>query len=353
MDSPRQKLAIRRSMTLSLTQLAKPSLQNGSFVPPLLQLPPEIRNQIWLDVIEGVEECFYRLLQGAIDRTGRCIINSNSCHMLCVTHTLKPLHLRRATLESSEICSRNYWQRGDTPMEKTYNISLEFLRTCRQIYKEAGGLLYSSQIFSFEHSCSLVDFMTKLTPFNCSNLRSLHFTLESNRWARNSRNTIDSSLKLAVQCPALQNLDICIRKRASASSELSITVFLMLKHTTARERVTVILPRRGPFRYAPSVSPPKVQPHPLRVSKKSCERLEQLPITFPSYASTPEVGRLAPDTQWECLEWPAERQLDFACSVIKRLSNPWAQLDPQNYVQDDRPPRFVLFNSIERAFWRK
>lgn len=354
-NSPLQGVVVRRSTMLSPIQPAKSSRRDMSSI-PLLQLPPEIRNQIWLDALDGVEGRFQQIRQGEDGHFGLTILDHNILQESCVTRTWKTLSLTRIAPKSDEdrevpFHTGHNWQAKEIFDGKNHAVSLDFLRTCRQIYEEAGGLLYSSQIFSFEHGSSFMDFMANLTPLHCSNLTSLHFKLESGLWAKSAGERIDTLLKFAIQSSGLQVLNVFVRKRSSACSELSSLLFLILSHTTARRSVTVILPRRGPYRYTPSVLPPKDQPHPLQVSKKSSATLKRLQSVYESESSTTDDELTPLDPRWECLEWPAERQLDFATSVIKRVSNPWAQLDPQNYIQDDRPPRFVLFNCIERAFW--
>ena len=332
-------------------QLAKISQQNTSSM-SLLQLPAEIRNQIWLHALDGVEGGFKkkRLLRDLNFYPGVSILDHNACFKLCVTEPRKRLDQTTPGFGGDKEASYPPTYDWDALGMGIPAHPLEFLCTCRQIYEEAGGLLYS-KVLSFEHESSFIDFMACLTLLHYSNLRSLHFKLEPASWREISGGAIPVWVKLAVQSPGLQNMNICIKKRSSACQKLTKLVSLMLTHTTARKSVTVILPRRGPYRYAPSVLPPKAQPHPLQISKESHAKLVKFRNSFGSEISTSNDGPTASEANWECLEWPAERQLDFVSSVIKRLSNPWAQLDPQNYIQDDRPPRFVLFNSIERAFW--
>lgn len=189
--------------------------------------------------------------------------------------------------------------------------------------------------------------MAAISPHQYSALRSLHLNFE---WAAFDSKFSHSALLHTVQSPALRTLEICIKKRSRSSRYLT-TIYLILRHTTALEKVTVTIPPKGPYGYRPLFPHPIVLPHPLGISESSRAKLLMLnglgPLNYPLWTN----NKL--DPAWECIEWPAERQLEFADSVRVKVWNPWASLEPRNYVQDDRPPRFVLFNSMERVFWEE
>lgn len=175
-----------------------------------------------------------------------------------------------------------------------------------------------------------------------SALRSLHLNLE---WQAFDPKLSLQSLLHAVQSPALQTLEICIK--VCSTHRCSRTMYQILKHTTALKKVTVTIPHRGPFgRRRKSFSPVFVLPHPLQVSESSRTKLSLLNNIIPTDRRLTSDTELSP--AWECIEWPAERQLDFAKSVRKKVYNSWVKLEPHNYVQDDRPPKFIFLNSIER-----
>ncbi|MCJ1466035.1 hypothetical protein MMC07_004654 [Pseudocyphellaria aurata] len=173
--------------------------------------------------------------------------------------------------------------------------------------------------------------------------------MEPGFWLNGPKDPLIRDLANALRSPGLRHLSLCVKKRSSTAADgaISRAIVFILGYTTALEDVTVILPRRGPFRYRPKIPPLEPTPHPLSISRKSLAKLIKLQTEQP--LKERERGR--PVSRWECIEWPAERQMDFAESVERRLSNPWATLAPQNYIRDDRTPKFVLFNSIERAFW--
>lgn len=309
---------------------------------PLLQLPSELRNQIWSEVLDwptgSVFEC--KCGQAGVDLPSprTCSL----CHGICSTN-----HSRTVSLISSTGCALA--QGSQVPKRNDHTISLTFLRTCRQLYVEASTLLYSSRVFSFEADLPFLDFINKLTSLQYSNLRSLHLSLESRFWLSDPKHSLVECFAPAIQSPGLRDLSVCIKNRCLTAADIALRrmIVFILSHTTALENVTVILPRRGPSRQRPEIPPLEPKPHPLSISRKSQTKLVQLQTEQP----LKERDKSRPVSRWECIEWPAERQMDFANSVEERLSNPWAALAPQNYVRDDRPPKYVLFNSIERMFW--
>lgn len=309
---------------------------------PLLQLPSELRNQIWSEVLDWPTGSRFEWRYGQAGIGRRSLRNCSLCHGICCTN-----HSRTISFISFLGCA--LLQKKQIPKRNDPTISLAFFRTCRQIYVEACALLYSSRVFCFEEDLPLLGFINKLTSLPYSNLRSLHLSLESRLWLSDPKHSLAECFAPAIQSPGLRDLSVCVKNRCltAADGALGRIIVFILSHTTALENVTVILPRRGPLRYRPEIPPLEPKPHPLSISRKSLAKLVKLQTEQP--LTKREQNR--PVSRWECIEWPAERQLDFANSVEKRLSNPWATLAPQNYIRDDRTPKYVLFNSIERAFW--
>lgn len=309
---------------------------------PLLQLPSELRNQIWSEVLDWPTACVFewRYERASVGLPSRR--NCSVCHGICPTN-----HSRTISFVSSIGCALP--QRKKTLKRHDPTISLAFFRTCRQIYVEASALLYSSRVFSFEQELPFLSFINNLTALQYFNLRSLHLSLESRLWLIDPKHSLVECFVPALQSPGLRDLSVCVKNRSltAADPALCRVILFILNHTTALENVTVILSRRGPLRYRPEIPPLEPKPHPLSISPKSLTKLVKLQTEQPLQGK--EQG--GPVSRWECIEWPAERQTDFANSVEDRLSNPWATLAPQNYVRDERPPKYVLFNSIERAFW--
>lgn len=307
---------------------------------PLLQLPSELRNQIWSEVLDWPTDGVVEWKCGQAGVGLRSLRSCSLCRGICMTNhsrTISFISLMGCTLPQGIL------------KKKDPTLSLAFFRTCRQIYVEASSLLYSSRVFSFEEDLPFLDFMSRLTSLQYSNLRSLHLNLESRLWLSDSEHSLAQYLAPAIQSPGLRDLSVCIKNRylTAADGSLRKIIVFILRRTRALENVTVILPRLGPSRYRPKIPPLEPKPHPLAISRKSLAKLVQLQTEQP--LKERQHGR--PVSRWECIEWPAERQLDFAASVELRLSNPWATLEPQNYIRDDRTPKYVLFNSIERAFW--
>lgn len=309
---------------------------------PLLQLPSEIRHQIWSDVLDWPTRNVFKWRCGKSGVGLRSLCNCSLCHEICATN-------HSPTISFISFTSCGLPQRKQRLKINDPSVSLAFFRTCRQIYVEAGTLLYSSRLFSFENARPFLDFMKQLTPLQYSNLRSIHLSMESRLWLNAPKEPLIRDFANAIMSPGLRHLSLCVKKRSSTAADgaLSRTIVFILSYTTALENVTVILPRRGPFRYRPKIPPMEPKPHPLSISRKSLAKLIKLQTEQP--LKERERGR--PVSRWECIEWPAERQMDFAESVERRLSDPWATLAPQNYIRDDRAPKFVLFNSIEKAFW--
>lgn len=309
---------------------------------PLLQLPPELRNQIWSEVLDWPTDRVFAWRYGEACVGLPLRRDCSLCHEICGINHLRVISFvsfkGRSLPKGVRILKRN------DPI-----VSLAFFQTCRQIYVEASALLYSSRLFSFEQDQPLLEFVKQLTPPQYSNLRSLHLSLESRLWMSNPKVSLVKRFAPAVQAPGLRDLSVCVKNRAltAADEPLCRIILFILGQTSAQENVTVILPRRGPSRHRPEIPPLDAKPHPLSISRKSLAKLVKLQTEQP--LNERQEGR--PVSRWECIEWPAERQQDFTNSVQRRLSNPWATLAPQNYIRDDRTPKYVLFNSIERMFW--
>ncbi|KAK5134478.1 hypothetical protein LTR08_006395 [Meristemomyces frigidus] len=127
---------------------------------PLLCLPPEVRNRIWLYTLAGrtIHVRFHKASDESFKRT------------ICRLHATPEEEARER-------------KRGTTPQQSPYyraahggcteRVSLSLLQVCRQIHQEAALLHYQENDFTFASFAHLSDFLRSLIPAQAKAIESI------------------------------------------------------------------------------------------------------------------------------------------------------------------------------------
>jgi len=208
---------------------------------PLFRLPLNVREEIYKQVL-GVSNIHMVTIKG-----GQILR-----HMRCKCETCPGF---------ASYVERGKWRRewtcdGTKYSHDTNRVLTQLLRTCRQIYSEAIGLLYSSNTFSFREPKILQDFVARTLPQRCASITTIHLDLkfalppgiatdpvkytadfDENLW----KPTWDALANL----PGLQNIQIRIHLTDAPrpDQQKSLTHLRQLKENESLEKCRLYLPQ--------------------------------------------------------------------------------------------------------------
>ena len=165
-----------------------PSFHQNSFVSPFLQLPLEIRLQIY-QLILGNRTIHIRLAMGEI-------ISKPWRHVVCQHGHSKHLEEQRLSFSTAcrpteewepghRICRWQTYYNPDTKKGSDYwddeRMHLRVLRCCRQMYAEANPILWSTNTFSIHDHRTLKQFMAERDATQKRSIRTLRLRFDLKR----------------------------------------------------------------------------------------------------------------------------------------------------------------------------
>ncbi|KAL9581438.1 MAG: hypothetical protein Q9212_003902 [Teloschistes hypoglaucus] len=168
------------------TLRSKPSIVRNASTSPLLRLPPEIRNQIWTEVLGR------RLIHLEYD----CEPDDDELtwkHQVCEDDAPEDQPGEKCTFTGKNGIHLVYWCRPHYRCNRRYpellvalpldsdeyeKMHLTLLRSCRQIYVEANQVLWSTNTFSFTAPVSFQHFTQTRTGHQKRLIRTLRLEME-------------------------------------------------------------------------------------------------------------------------------------------------------------------------------
>lgn len=281
----------------------------------LLALPLELRELIWDEL---VGRPFIHIHQPSRPQVGHDSSRQMLHHRLCIApslgvHAHGPSSISGAIVLASNgdseclpFCS---FRHAGCLENNRRQLSIAFLRTCRQIHYEAESLVYSSSTFSFDDDRALADFEASLNGHQKSYLTSVHLSIvtglhpETQRlWDPESGTLVQPFSTVGrwhlthihqlsapmAKFKLLKYLHICLNQQWSFHVDYTWLRDL-LESTSASENVTVVLEHH--FRDV------------------TFGDLEISPFHRPSYRA----------------DWPADKQAKYAETLHVSLTSFWRE----------------------------
>lgn len=113
--------------------------------------------------------------------------------------TLRPRHRKRALLDALDSIPHSACFPGTQSRQPRSELSLQILRSCRQIYDEANAIFWSSNTFSFSSPDDLTRFMKARSLFTRAMITKVHLDVVSQEilagWSQSFRKWLVASLR--------------------------------------------------------------------------------------------------------------------------------------------------------------
>lgn len=186
-------------------------LQNST-TSPLLRLPAEIRNKIWTYVLGDqlvhirYQQSSYELNFETNDSAWQHVVCEHDCPEDSTEEMLRPSDGDTILRARHSICHEYFQVFKPIGLGHPSTMRLNILRASRQIYSEAGQILWTTNTFSFTNGVTFNRFMMDRTVDQKRLIRSLRFEMcwgEYSHWndelVEDWNSALNSSLVRSIQ----------------------------------------------------------------------------------------------------------------------------------------------------------